>query len=70
MTARTLALTLTPLQMEALEAWMNVTDPDPCNAHDDDAHGDFTDCDGYAPDFAAALWEAYDALYRAWAAAA
>ena len=65
--ARTFTITLTGLQMEALDAWSNVTEPEPCYAHEDGEHGNMAECDGYAPEFADALWAAYDVIERGWA---
>lgn len=67
--SRTFTITLTGLQMEALDAWSNVTDPEPCYTHEDGEHGDLTECDGYAPEFSDALWAAYDVIERGWASA-
>lgn len=63
---RTITVTLSGLQVEALHAFMNITEPSPCFVHDDDEHGDFRDCDGYAEEFQDALWIAFDTIFRAW----
>lgn len=65
---RTFTVTLTPLQMQALMAFSNITDPEPCFDHEDGQHGDFNECMGYAPEFEAAVWEAFELIGRAYGA--